>query len=84
MKIKKLSVIIPVYNEIKFLQTFTQNLTESFHSKNVEYIFVNDGSHDGSENWLNKYVSEKLLLNENNKEKFLLVNFLLKMRFYWI
>ena len=38
----KLSIIIPVFNEINCLEKFTKNLTSSFKNENVEYIFVND------------------------------------------
>ena len=53
-----LSIVIPVYNEIKYLKRFTQNLTDAFKNENVEYIFVNDGSEDGSEEWLSNYIKE--------------------------
>lgn len=52
----KLSIIIPVYNEVKYLKNFTKNLTDAFIDENVEYIFVNDGSNDGSGEWLSNYV----------------------------
>ena len=55
----KLSIIIPVYNEIKSLKIFTSNLINSFSNQDVEYIFINDGSNDGSENWLKKYPLDK-------------------------
>ena len=51
----KLSIIVPVYNEINYLERFTNNLIKSFHNQNVEYIFVNDGSTDGSTEWLIDY-----------------------------
>ncbi len=50
----KLSIIIPVYNEINYLDEFTKNLVNSFKSENVEFIFVNDGSNDGSAEWPHK------------------------------
>ena len=42
----KLSIIVPVYNEINYLERFTNNLIKSFHNQNVEYIFLNDASTD--------------------------------------
>ena len=51
----KLSIIVPVYNEINCLERFTNNLIKIFHNQNVEYIFVNDGSTDGSTEWLVNY-----------------------------
>ena len=50
----KLSIIIPVYNEVRYLNNFSQRLFESFSKENVEYIFINDGSDDGSQEWLAK------------------------------
>ena len=68
----KLSIIIPVYNEINFLDQFTKNLIDSFKFENVEFIFVNDGSNDGSAEWLLKHVNE----NKSNKNNidYLLIN----------
>ena len=68
----KLSIIIPVYNEINFLDKFTKDLVDSFKSENAEFIFVNDGSHDGSAEWLLNYVNK----NKSNKDNinYLLVN----------
>ena len=54
----KLSIIIPVYNEVNCLEKFTKDLTDSFQDEKVEYIFVNDGSNDGSSEWLKKYNKE--------------------------
>ena len=63
----KLSIIIPVYNEINHLERFTKNLTSSFKNQNVEYIFVNDGSNDGSEEWLSNYINNyQSTTNQNN------------------
>jgi len=63
----KLSIIIPVYNEINHLERFTKSLTSSFKNQNVEYIFVNDGSNDGSEEWLSNYINNyQSTTNQNN------------------
>ena len=63
----KLSIIIPVYNEINYLEEFTKILNDAFQGENVEYIFVNDGSDDGSTEWLKKYTTNySLEKNENN------------------
>ena len=56
----KLSIIIPVYNEINCLEQFTKNLFESFKNEMVEYIFVDDGSYDGSSDWLFNFCNKKL------------------------
>ena len=47
-----LSVIVPIYNEINYLDIFIKRLLSSFENENVEYIFINDGSNDGSTEWL--------------------------------
>ena len=55
----KLSIIIPVFNEINCLEQFTKKLFESFKNEMVEYIFVDDGSYDGSSFWLFNFCNEK-------------------------
>ena len=60
----KLSILVPVFNEIRYLETLTKKLKESFKTENVEYIFINDGSTDGSKEWLKRYVDK--LPKENN------------------
>jgi glycosyltransferase involved in cell wall biosynthesis len=54
----KLSIIIPVYNEIECLERFTTSLVNSFKNEKVEYIFINDGSNDGSAEWLSNYINQ--------------------------
>jgi len=61
----KLSIIIPVFNEINCIEIFTNNLKNVFINENVEYIFINDGSNDGSEKWLESYIKKQP--EENNK-----------------
>ena len=63
----KLSIIIPVYNEINCLEKFTNNLMDSFNNQNAEYIFINDGSTDGSAEWLINYKSKYLSNLEESK-----------------
>lgn len=64
----KVSVIIPVYNVEKFLDRCLQSVVnQSF--KNLEIICVNDGSTDGSETIIKKYVKKdhriKLITQKN-------------------
>ena len=54
-----LSIIVPVYNEFAYLEQFTKKLLNSFANENVEYILVNDGSTDGSREWLNNFIKKK-------------------------
>ena len=49
---KLLSIVIPVYNEINFLEKLFEQLLLYFNTKNIEIIFVDDGSTDGSNNVL--------------------------------
>ncbi len=50
----KASIIIPVYNEINSLETLCFKLKEAFQNIKVKYIFIDDGSSDGSYGWLTK------------------------------
>ena len=68
----ELSIIIPVFNEIGFLEKFANKLTHAFNNQNVEIIFVNDGSNDGSAEWLEKYVAKANILQ--NEFSYILIN----------
>ena len=54
-----------MYNEINCLEQFTKKLLESFKNEKIEYIFVDDGSDDGSSNWLFNFCNNEL--NKNCK-----------------
>ena len=56
---KILSIIIPVYNEINFLNKLFDQLKTYFNQSNAEIIFVDDGSTDGSENLLKELKEKK-------------------------
>ncbi|MGL4402490.1 MAG: glycosyltransferase family 2 protein, partial [Fusobacteriaceae bacterium] len=47
MKVKKISVIIPVYNTEKYLRRCLESIINQ-SLKEIEIIIVNDGSPDGS------------------------------------
>ena len=64
----KLSIIVPVFNEIQYLDTFTNRLFNTFKDENIEYIFINDGSNDGSKEKL-----ETIIKNFKDKN-ILLIN----------
>ena len=57
----KLSILVPVFNEIKCIETFTNRLFKCFQKEQPQYIFIDDGSDDGSKEWLTKnLISRKL------------------------
>ena len=57
----KLSILIPVFNEIKCIEIFTSRLFKCFQKEQPQYIFIDDGSDDGSKEWLTKnLISRKL------------------------
>ena len=56
---KILSIIIPVYNEINFLNKLFDQLKTYFNQSNAEIIFVDDGSTDGSGNLLKELKEKK-------------------------
>lgn len=75
-EIKKgvISVFVPVYNVVDYLPRCVESLKRQTY-KNLEIIFVDDGSTDGSREYLEKAVSEfsnaKLIKHEANKNLFL-------------
>ena len=60
--IKSLSIIFPLYNESKRLKYCFQNI-DKFNSnskiKNLEYIFVDDGSLDDSYDLINNFIKKR-------------------------
>ena len=49
---KTLSIVIPVYNEINFLNELFDQIKRFFNNVYTEIIVVDDGSTDGSSNLL--------------------------------
>ncbi len=65
----KVSVILPVYNQEKYLETAINSLRNQ-SLKDIEIICVNDGSTDNSLNILNDYVQKDArikLINQKNQ-----------------
>ena len=61
---KALSIVIPVFNEINFLNKLFEQLKLYFDKKNIEIIVVDDGSTDGSSDLLKN-------IKQNGKYNFL-------------
>jgi glycosyltransferase involved in cell wall biosynthesis len=65
--LRKVDVIVPVFNEMLCLPELTQRLLALSHSEGnrfqYRFIFVNDGSTDGSRETLNEYVAKYENLN---------------------
>ena len=61
---KILSIVIPVFNEINFINKLFEQIESYFNKENIEIIVVDDGSTDGSSNLLNE-------LKKKNHYKFL-------------
>ena len=59
---KILSIVIPVFNEINFLDKLFQQLKLYFNKENIELIVVDDGSTDGSSDLL-----KQIKINEKYK-----------------
>lgn len=53
---KKVSIIIPVYNEEKTISKVLDNILKADHKINREIILVDDGSKDNSKNIINDYI----------------------------
>ena len=70
----KVSVLIPVYNVKRFLPKCFDSLINQTY-KNLEIIFVDDASTDGSREYIEENLSKlknaKLLLHDHNKNTFL-------------
>ena len=56
---KTLSIIIPVFNEINFLQKLFDELKSYFNKDDIEIIIVDDGSYDGSSEILKELKKQK-------------------------
>ena len=72
--IKSLSIIFPLYNESKRLKYCFQNI-DKFNSnskiKNLEYIFVDDGSLDDSYNLIINFIKKRKKKEQKLNIKFL-------------
>lgn len=69
-----MSIIIPVYNAAKYLPRFLKSILNQGIDvyKNVELIFVDDGSSDNSEEIIHKYCDKRvnyLVLRQSNQRQ---------------
>ena len=66
---KKLSIIIPCFNESKSMPILLENFFEKLKRKDVELIIVNNGSDDNTKKVLLKYKKKYKGLNIINIKK---------------
>ena len=64
------SIVVPVFNEINLIESFVNNLFETFKNEKIKFIFIDDGSKDGSAEWLKSNLSK--IFNKKNYELVLL------------
>ncbi|MGL6168239.1 MAG: glycosyltransferase family 2 protein, partial [Fusobacteriaceae bacterium] len=67
MKVKKISVIIPVYNTEKYLRRCLESIINQ-SLKEIEIIIVNDGSPDGSSKIIDEFSQKDKRIKVINKK----------------
>lgn len=67
----KISIIIPCYNEEKYISTVLNNINKQRKLFNLEIIVVDDGSKDKTNEILNKYkrIINKIVVKKKNEGK---------------
>ena len=69
----KISVIVPCYNEVKFIREIITKIKTKNKSLNIEIIVIDDASDDGTKSELNSLKNEEkiehLILNNKNMGK---------------
>ncbi len=60
------SLVIPIYNEASTLDNLFNKLKKTFCDNDIKFIIINDGSNDGSKDWLQNNLKKKF--TENNYE----------------
>ena len=68
----KVSVVIPCYNEINYIETVIENIKLKNQNLDMEIIVIDDASKDGTQELVNKLKYEKIdkaLFNDLNKGK---------------
>ena len=70
MKIKKLSIVVPAYNEKNTIETILRRIEDVDLGAEKEIIVVDDGSKDGTRDILLKYETKhKIFYHEKNQGK---------------
>lgn len=70
MKFEKLSIIIPVFNEVETIEKILRNIEAADLKMAKEIIIVDDGSSDGTREILKKYKDKyKIIYHDKNKGK---------------
>ncbi|MDO8658205.1 MAG: glycosyltransferase [Candidatus Levybacteria bacterium] len=64
LKDQMVSVVVPVYNELKNIETLLIRLSDSLSKLDVPYeiIFVDDNSTDGTSEYLERYIGSKKII----------------------
>ena len=55
----KISVIVPCYNEVKFIREIITKIKSKNKSLNIEIIVIDDASDDGTKSELNSLKNEE-------------------------
>ena len=66
----KISFICPIYNKLKFLPMVTKGIFDQIGSFDKEYLFIDDGSQDGSLDEIKRLTKKKKsvkIISHNNK-----------------
>lgn len=89
-----LSIIFPIFNEEQRLPrtlSLLQNFSEKYTKKEIELIFVNDGSDDNSKNLLNNFIKKNKKINskivnykKNMGKGYAIKRGVLRSKNYWI
>ena len=75
---ENISIIIPAFNEEKFIKKTIDSCLNLNYEKNIDIYIVNDGSTDDTKKICEKYKNKIILINKKNSGKPNSVNYVLK------